>query len=352
MARMGIRYEHVAAAAQALAEAGEVPTIDRVRASLGTGSKTTITRHLKAWRLARQHLATTAAEPTVPPDVGELPPIAVASLGQLWSELQAQAAKSISAMEHRLACERERMAQRLRAERRRRRLAASAAQRGEVEITALRKHLAKQGQALQVVQQQRNAERTRAHDLTSALQIIERQTQVLIARLDRGLSEFRSELAATRRQFDDVLAAERASWQADRAKWRDDIAKLQAQSFQAQADWRQRVAEIQSAHEQAQLARETHWAEQAEAYRFALADRDHRIERLERRLLVSRGVAMRVTQRVEAIAAALGAENALRMHLMGMLVEQRQVLDKIDAHLARRSDIDNETAGADQDKQG
>lgn len=50
MARPGITYQEVSAAAESLVAAGENPTIQRVRAALGTGSPNTIHRHLTAWR--------------------------------------------------------------------------------------------------------------------------------------------------------------------------------------------------------------------------------------------------------------------------------------------------------------
>lgn len=50
MARPGITYQEVAAAADSIVAAGENPTIQRVRAALGTGSPNTIHKHLTAWR--------------------------------------------------------------------------------------------------------------------------------------------------------------------------------------------------------------------------------------------------------------------------------------------------------------
>ena len=64
MAREGITFEQVAAAADALVGQGVSPTIRAVRESLGTGSPNTIHRHLVAWREARP--AATAAAPELP----------------------------------------------------------------------------------------------------------------------------------------------------------------------------------------------------------------------------------------------------------------------------------------------
>lgn len=50
MARYGVTFEKVADIANALAAADVNPTVDRVREKLGTGSKSTIAKHLKRWR--------------------------------------------------------------------------------------------------------------------------------------------------------------------------------------------------------------------------------------------------------------------------------------------------------------
>ena len=50
MARIGVAYRDVAEAADAVKRRGEEPTVDRVRAELGTGSKSTIAPLLKQWR--------------------------------------------------------------------------------------------------------------------------------------------------------------------------------------------------------------------------------------------------------------------------------------------------------------
>jgi colicin import membrane protein len=50
MARVGITFEQVAAAAESLADEGVHPTIKAVRDRLTTGSPNTIHEHLKVWR--------------------------------------------------------------------------------------------------------------------------------------------------------------------------------------------------------------------------------------------------------------------------------------------------------------
>lgn len=64
MARTGITYEQVAAAADALIGAGQQPTIKSVRERLGTGSPNTVHAHLSRWREARP--VAVVAAPTLP----------------------------------------------------------------------------------------------------------------------------------------------------------------------------------------------------------------------------------------------------------------------------------------------
>lgn len=79
MARIGITYQDVEKAALQLQGQGQLPTIDRIRNHLGTGSKTTITDHLKRWK----------AEQT--DGQGKLPQELSALVTGLWQRLQAQA---------------------------------------------------------------------------------------------------------------------------------------------------------------------------------------------------------------------------------------------------------------------
>ena len=75
MARKGITEDQVAAAADALLRSGEKPTIERVRAELGTGSPQTVIRHLDTWwsglaeRLERAEAKT--AIPSAPAGVND-----------------------------------------------------------------------------------------------------------------------------------------------------------------------------------------------------------------------------------------------------------------------------------------
>lgn len=58
--RHGITYEDVAKAADAIHARAERPTISSVRAALGTGSSTTIHKHLGQWQASRREVAQAA----------------------------------------------------------------------------------------------------------------------------------------------------------------------------------------------------------------------------------------------------------------------------------------------------
>jgi hypothetical protein len=84
MARIGITSLDVEKAALQLQGQGKLPTIDRVRELLSTGSKTTITEHLKRWKAKQID------------SQGKLPQELSALVIGLWKRLQAQADERIS----------------------------------------------------------------------------------------------------------------------------------------------------------------------------------------------------------------------------------------------------------------
>ncbi len=93
MARPGITAEQVAAAAEALAAEGVAVTIKAVLARLGSGSETTILKHLRAWRDSRP--AAQAAAPELPPHIAaalsaELARVAAEAREPLVSQLASQ----------------------------------------------------------------------------------------------------------------------------------------------------------------------------------------------------------------------------------------------------------------------
>ncbi|MBB3060103.1 DNA-binding protein [Microbulbifer rhizosphaerae] len=85
MARTGVTYLDIAQAAEAVKNRGEEPTVDRVRAALGTGSKSTITPLLKRWR----------SETGSQADTGGLPRDLVEALKALHNRVQQEADRKV-----------------------------------------------------------------------------------------------------------------------------------------------------------------------------------------------------------------------------------------------------------------
>jgi len=89
--RKGITQEQVNAAADALVAAGDKPTVEKVRATLGTGSPNTITRMLDSWR---SHLAERLQKvlklPEVPAEAGQ-------AMADLWQLAVEQAERLVKA---------------------------------------------------------------------------------------------------------------------------------------------------------------------------------------------------------------------------------------------------------------
>ena len=105
MAREGITFERVAAAADALVGEGQQPTIRAIREHLGTGSPNTVHKHLTAWREARPVAG--AAAPELPHALtaaiaAEIERVAAQARAQIegrWVQAQSEAAELAAAGE-------------------------------------------------------------------------------------------------------------------------------------------------------------------------------------------------------------------------------------------------------------
>jgi len=95
MSRLGITYEDVAHAATAIEDSGDMPTIDKVRAHLGgTGSYTTISKHLSAWRQKIVPITLRNNERIVTPDIVK------AAVDRVWEEMRDQADAEIETIKN------------------------------------------------------------------------------------------------------------------------------------------------------------------------------------------------------------------------------------------------------------
>ncbi|MBD8900364.1 DNA-binding protein [Rhodanobacter sp. DHG33] len=111
--RTGITQEQVNTAADTLVAAGDKPTVEKVRAALGTGSPNTVTRMLDMWRSGlAERLQKVLHLPDLPPEVGQamttLWQLAVAHAERLLQARMATDRAALLANETRLAEERTR----------------------------------------------------------------------------------------------------------------------------------------------------------------------------------------------------------------------------------------------------
>lgn len=236
MANKGVTQEQVNQAADALITAGERPTVERIRAFLGSGSPNTVTRLLDSWwqdlgrRLDAQH-----AKLALP----DAPEAVVTLASQLWEQalLAARDDAAIGLTVDREALERDRTALAIERERAQQelsvqRMAVDAAQQAlavtEARLTEIQQLAEHQAQQIRDLTQQRDglqtrserldvdlaalAERLQQHEVAAA---VERETQAqhLRATEDRAHAEIdrtRQEAKDLRTQMT-ALARERAS---------------------------------------------------------------------------------------------------------------------------------------------
>ena len=328
MARSGIRYEEVQAAAETLLGRGLNPTIQRVRELLGTGSNTTISEHLKSWQ---QQLAE-APKVILPPAI---PEAVAAALDAFWKlavqhaeaafeQQRAIGAQAIAAAEQardtaiaeqqqlrneaddqrrRLeaaqSVNRE-LADRLLVEQERRAAAESAIQAAEQRVQAATETIAqiRAETAARIAQLETTLHQTRAdmdQQLAEARQRFEAERQrgeASEARWLAMLDQLRAEQTAERQTF----ATERQEWKNQEIAWREqreiqhrETAELRATLAVAEERQNNLVNEIERLRPMLQLA-ETRYLDavrDAEALRgelkAALADRQHLQRQLEAR---------------------------------------------------------------------
>lgn len=80
MPRHGVQFSEVANVAHNLLSQGKNPTIEQVRRQLGTGSSTTIARHLKIWRDQQQGVDLQAAKEHIPAEL-------ITLMKELWQRM-------------------------------------------------------------------------------------------------------------------------------------------------------------------------------------------------------------------------------------------------------------------------
>ena len=301
MARPGISYQEVAAAADSIVAAGENPTIQRVRDALGTGSPNTIHKHLTAWRNAAPVLERKA--PELPADLQ----------AAIVRELERQAAESRSELEKQLV-----QAQAEAAE------LASAGEQLETDMDAL----SERNQALSDECQRLGALANERHDEIESLKAeLERErkgaeeARILVAQernkneiLDARIIEQHGELVEANMELKKALAAAVAAEKEVAVA----EAKLEAERATA-ADLRQRLADMQTQakadaerHEQALKAIQVQARSDADEHTKALNAANGELmtalkqgSALERELSESREANQQLQAKVEELEKAL-----------------------------------------------
>ena len=89
MARSGVQYDDVQRAVHTLLSRGDAPSVQRIREVLGTGSFTTISEHLRQWRVERE-------ENRDQPPSQEMPEALQTLTLELWRQAQDTASESLA----------------------------------------------------------------------------------------------------------------------------------------------------------------------------------------------------------------------------------------------------------------
>lgn len=217
MARIGITYEDVQRAIDTLLQRQEAPSVQKVRAVLGTGSFTTISEHLREWRARREQ------RKDLPPARGMPEPLQQLA-ESLWEQAQDAANQGLA-------------------------------------------HYRQEADGHVVTAQEAAAEAVRCAEDAEQREIA---LSAHLARLDERLTEQTTELAHSQAERDAVLKTSEQQQSA--------IERLQSQISEAQQQLGEREAEYQQHHREqddewkAQLAQEERRHESAEARLMSLLD--------------------------------------------------------------------------------
>jgi chromosome segregation ATPase len=171
----GITQDQVSAAADALVTAGERPTVEKIRARLGTGSPNTVTRMLDTWRGAlATRLSQVLALPDVPADVGqaftEVWRLAMAQAGSLAQVALAQEQNALLAAQTTVTQERKIWEIALAEAQGIARNADQAREVAELRLADVQRLVEQQADQLAELTQQRDASQRRAEQLDEAFE--------------------------------------------------------------------------------------------------------------------------------------------------------------------------------------
>jgi len=291
----GITQEQVSAAADALVTAGERPTVEKIRARLGTGSPNTVTRMLETWRGAlATRLSQVLALPELPGDVGqaftEVWRLAVAQAGSMAQAALAHEQNALLAAQTSLVQERKLWEIALADAQEIAHDAGQAREVAETRLADVQRLVEQQASQLAELTQQRDASQRRAEQL------------------DEAFEAHKGSVAAERgAQAAHVRAVE------DRAHAEIDRAREETKTLQAALRRKERDASVVAAR------LETADATARAAERLA-SEHGTRAKTLEQQLARMDGLPAALRAAQQALQAALKRESAFqakRDHLTG-----------------------------------
>jgi hypothetical protein len=287
MAR-GITQEQVSAAADALVTAGERPTVEKIRAQLGTGSPNTVTRMLDTWRGAlATRLSQVLALPDVPADVGqaftEVWRLAMAQAGSLAQAALVQEQNALLATQSSLTQERKLWEIAIAEAQAQAQSAGQAREVAEIRLADAQRLVEQQAGQLAELLQQRDASQRRAEQL------------------DEAFEAHKSSVAAEREsQAAHVRAVEdRAHAEIDRA--REETKALQAVVHQKERETSAVTLRLETAVASARAAE--HQAAEQGARAKTLEQQLARMDGLPAALLAAQKALRAATQREAALRA-------------------------------------------------
>jgi chromosome segregation ATPase len=222
----GITQDQVSDAADALVTAGERPTVERIRARLGTGSPNTVTRMLDTWRGAlATRLSQVLALPDVPGDVGqaftEVWRLAMAQAGSLAQAALVQEQNALLAAQTSLTQERKVWEIAIAEAQAQAQNAGQTREVAETRLADMQRLVEQQAAQLAELLQQRDGLQQRANQLTEAFDThksalaVERETQAAHLRavedrahaeIDRAREETKTLQSALRQKERETLA--------------------------------------------------------------------------------------------------------------------------------------------------
>ncbi len=319
MARNGITYQAVADAAAQLVAAGKGPTVDAVRALLGTGSKGTITPMLRRWK--QEHDEKVQAPTGLP---GEL----LSAVTGLYQGMQERAEAEIQRIQTEAETEIGHAKEAAQLAEEARRLIAI-----ELEgCSATRDALAEENRQLvatlaglqqeRAVQQlQLEAQRGQLEERGRAYAELREQ----LARSQENLEHYRESVRAQREE-------ERADTERQRLAFEEQARRTRTELLALQAEQRELLisqAKLQTAHSHLEVAlaaatqREAELAEVVTNARHQLAQREGELGLLNRRQTELEGTLQGLSQRAQGCELQLAVSDKERTDSAAALVDCR-----------------------------